>query len=282
MTQLTLKKCWNCHSDVVITSWICPFCKEGLGLVGPDGIATKNPSKQDYNSGSPFRLGCGTILALGLMGVLLTLIATLGVVTAYTNWQTADQRKLDLAEAEKAKAAADKAAVARQAELARIEAAKTPEQRAAEAEAKQKAVVAAAEIQRRAAVERARGEIVIPMGFPDNFTVGLSMVALKTQMFNQLKALQAAGRLGTTSGVTFEVTAKMMDQHGNSNTDALMTLRFRGDDLRQVNWENMDDWRIMGLCQAQARTTEAEDILVEFSQTSTIRAFAPGFARQIR
>ncbi len=286
MAQLTMKKCWNCNSEVVITSVQCPFCKERLGLVGKDGVAAKRavPTGPEamLESIAPTTEKKLFLAACGCGGILFVLVMAMYLVLSHESekWDKEAAAAAQVAEVEK-----EKAATAKRAELARIEAAKTPEQRAAEAKARaaaQKAAAIAAEAQRRAAAAHAQDEITIPMGFPDNYSVGLSMVTLKSQMFNQLKALQESGRLGTTSGVTFEVTAKMTDKYGNSNVDSLMTMRFQGDDLRRVNWENMDDWKVMGLCHAFARTKEAEGILIEFSQTSTMRAFAPGFARQIR
>lgn len=291
MAQLTMKKCWNCNSEVVITSGQCPFCKARLGLVGTDGVAAKGVAPTGFGAvlesiTQRLKKGWSKLRPVQkFFVVFICLSPLLPVLSCLVTFQN-DHYRAAVAQ-EDAKEAAVQAAVAKveTQRLAAVEAAKTPEQRAVEAKARavaQKAAAAAAEAQRRAAAAHARDEIVIPMGFPDNFSVGLSMVELKRQMFKQLTALQASGQLGATSGVTFEVTAKMTDQYGDSNTDSLMTLRFRGDDLRRINWENMDNWKVMGLCHALARTKEAEGILITFSQTSNMRTSAPEFANQIR
>ena len=274
MAQLTMKKCWNCNSESVITATVCPFCKERLGLIGKDGIATKIASQPLTQASSETRfssnqakwilLGCGGLGILAFIPFVMVFRASEAKQIAEEEASAQAQRTIDR------KARDDKEAVAK-AEAARVEAAKTPEQRAREAKEK----AAKQEAARRAAIAQAAAPVTIAFDFPDNLTTNLSMVSVSGKIFEQLKTLQAQGRIAQTPSVTFEITAEMEDTYGNKSKGSMMSLRFSGDDLRRINWPNMNNWKIMEFCHPTSHTNQARSILVEFAQQSTAQTFAP-------
>lgn len=93
------------------------------------------------------------------------------------------------------------------------------------------------------------------------------------------KVLKATGKMDSLWVAVVTLKAPMQDRYGNKMQAPVLRYTFKGEDLVQINWDNMDQQHLLEFASPEWLQLEGAIMAKEYAQTGKHAAWAPTFCR---
>lgn len=123
---------------------------------------------------------------------------------------------------------------------------------------------------------------VFQLDLNPSLTDSLTIVGLSDRIMKQIVSMRDSGLLKEALAVNFEIFAEVEDRYGNKSRDKVMWMQFRQEDLSKINWDSMTNWKLMEFCYPSVINPSMKGVLLNYCDSSTVRAFAPSFEGRVR